>query len=298
MSSFPLSDELLTAAGPEARLAASAELESLLVRHLDAAQSAWPDVQLASSQMLSHLARHLPDDLDRLARVHFSDLFLACAVLHSDPAALAHFDRNFLARVPSYVRKLDKSAAFGDDVRQLLSEKLLVSAGSAPKLADYSGAGSLEGFVRVAAIRVGQNLLRGPKSGVPLSDNDALALHDRAPSPELEYLRARYAHEFSGVLREVLLEQNAKDKNLLTLYFVDGLPSAAIGKLYGVHGATVRRWIEQARQTLLVETRQRLRQRLKLEASEFESLMILVQSKLDLTITHLMRQAPTRTSPT
>jgi RNA polymerase sigma-70 factor (ECF subfamily) len=90
-------------------------------------------------------------------------------------------------------------------------------------------------------------------------------------------------------LREALSQQPAKEKNLLSLYFVDGLRSAEIGKLYGVHAATVRRWIEQARQTLLDETRKRLRHRLRLEASEFESLMVLVQSQLDVTLTRCLR---------
>ena len=258
-------------------------------------ETAWPDLALDAAKFLGHLARHLPEDLSALSRVQAADLFLACACLDGNARAFEHFDRRLLGRVRTFVGKIDKSEAFADEVRQLLREKLFVGTGAAPKIADYSGSGSLEGWVRVAAIRTAQNLVRAPKPNVPLSDDQVLALHDRAPNPELEYLRARYAQDFSEVFREVLAGLPAKEKNLLVLYFLDGLRSAAIGKMYGVHAATVRRWIEAARGVLLDETRKRLRARLELDAAEFESLMGLILSQI--TISRCLRADVVRAEP-
>jgi RNA polymerase sigma-70 factor, ECF subfamily len=290
MVSFPYAEEFLAAASPNAPFAASDELEALLERLVAEGRAAWPDVALDSSSFVRHLGRHLPEDPEQLSRLHVTDLFLACACLHGNPTALAHFDRRFLSRIRTYLARLDSSQQLADEVRQLLSEKLFVTTSGTPKIAEYSGSGSLEGWVRVAAIRTGQNLIRASKPNVPLSDNDALALHDRAPSPELDYLRSRYTTEFSQALREALAEQPPKERNLLSLYFVDGLPSAAIGKLFGVHGATVRRWIEQTREKVLEATHKRLREQLKLAPAELESLMVLLQSQLDLTISHCLRR--------
>ncbi len=80
-----------------------------------------------------------------------------------------------------------------------------------------------------------------------------------------------------------------KERNVLCLYFVEGLSSSAIGALYHVQGATVRRWIKQTREDILQETRRLLRERLGMETAELPSLLGLVESQLDLSITRFLR---------
>jgi RNA polymerase sigma-70 factor (ECF subfamily) len=59
---------------------------------------------------------------------------------------------------------------------------------------------------------------------------------------------------------------------------------AARGLPAGVNRSTVVRWLADVREALFKETRRLLRERLRLNDSEFESLMGLVRSDLDLSI--------------
>ena len=54
-----------------------------------------------------------------------------------------------------------------------------------------------------------------------------------------------------------------------------------IGALYGVHRATVARWIASAREGIAGTTRRLLAERLGMPALEIESLVRLCQSRLD-----------------
>src|SRR6185369_15597861 len=96
-----------------------------------------------------------------LRELQVADLFLACACLHNDDAAWRELDRIHLSRLPSFVARIDPSPAFGDEVRQRLSEKLIRDAGGGKaKLALYSGRCALGGWLRVAAVREAQDLKR------------------------------------------------------------------------------------------------------------------------------------------
>jgi RNA polymerase sigma-70 factor, ECF subfamily len=294
MPDHPYVVALVDAAGADAaRLLPRDELERVLQRIVTEARAAWPDLQVEATRFIRHLALHLPADAAKLAELRAGDLYLACACLDGDRRGLELFERCILDRIGGSLRRLDTGATFVDDVKQQLREKLFMPAAGGAKIAHYRGTGALEGWVRIAAIRTGRNLLRSTRARQPLSTDDAIAVgRTAAPDAELEYLRGRYASEFAEVFRAVLAEQPARDKNVLRLYFVDGLRSGAIGKIYGVHGATVRRWIERAREEMLAETRRRLAARLALHDSELESLMMDIHSQLDLTLSRCLRVAP------
>src|SRR5262245_13678543 len=136
MSTGPYATELLVAAGPRgSAFAGAADLEATLERLVADARSAWPDLGIAPAQFVRHLALHLPESVLHLSRLHASDLYLACGCFHGDRRALEHFDRRFLARVRTYVGKVNATETFADDVRQLLREKLFVAdPGALPKI--------------------------------------------------------------------------------------------------------------------------------------------------------------------
>ena len=56
---------------------------------------------------------------------------------------------------------------------------------------------------------------------------------------------------------------------------------------YQVNRSTVVRWLSQARHTLLKETERLLREHIALDGAEFSSVMRLVQSLLDLSLTRV-----------
>src|SRR5438552_1509727 len=84
------------------------------------------------------------------------------------------------------------------------------------------------------------------------------------------------------------LHGGKRHRTLLRLNLVDGLNIDKIGALYGVHRATVASWIAGARDEILTATRKALQERLKLSRAEFESLMGLVVSNLEVSLSRLL----------
>jgi RNA polymerase sigma-70 factor (ECF subfamily) len=67
-----------------------------------------------------------------------------------------------------------------------------------------------------------------------------------------------------------------------------GLGIDQIAALHGVHRATAARRLERAREALLVATRKSLMSRLSIDSAEFESLMDLIRSRLDVSIQRIL----------
>jgi RNA polymerase sigma-70 factor (ECF subfamily) len=259
---------------------------------LDEGRRAWPGVEVPAATFQRHVADRLPEEDDPLAalgQLHLADLYLACACGRGDPRALAAFEERLMPQVRVHVARLDARPAFADEVQQLVRERLFVaSPGKAPRIDGYQGRGPLGGWLRIAAIRVAHNLLRRDGS----SDGAATALLDRladaGPGPETSYVKRRYGRLLKEVVEEVLRALPADERTVLRLHLCDGLTVVAIGKLYRVHGATVTRWIARARQAVTEATRERLRRDLSLDARDLESLLALVQSRVDLTLSRIL----------
>jgi RNA polymerase sigma-70 factor, ECF subfamily len=270
------------------------DLEARLGEILHAAQAAWPEVDLPPEVFVRHLAERMPargTPDAALAACAASDLYLACACVHGNTIAIAALDRAFIANVGAYVAHLDPSQPFAEDIKQHLRSKLLVASDdAAPKIADYAGRGSLAGWLRVAAVWAARDLQRRQRRTVTLDENAGGATaRGEGADPEMDYLKRRYSVEFKQAFGEVLAALPPREQNILNLYFVDGTTLAAIGKIYKVHESTVARWVARCRETILQETRRKLSERLKLETGEFESLMGLVQSRLDLSISRYFK---------
>jgi RNA polymerase sigma-70 factor (ECF subfamily) len=212
------------------------------------------------------------------------ELFLACACAGRDRRALEVLQREYLARVGDYVAKTDPSPAFADEVRALLFEKLIVGE----SIAEYSGAGPLGAFLRIAAARTALNLRRGKKNA-PAEDDAPLKLKTAQPDPELDYLKSRYGKEFREAFRKVLGTLDAREKNLLSLYYLDGMSSPALAQAFKVHQATVRRWLEDVRERIVKETHGLLKERLELSSAELKSLMKVLHSQLEQSISRFLR---------
>jgi RNA polymerase sigma-70 factor, ECF subfamily len=214
------------------------------------------------------------------------ELFLCCACAQRDRRALEVLQRDYLSRVGDYVAKTDPSAAFADEVRQLLMERLVV--GATPRIAEYTGAGPLGAWLRVAAARTALNLKRGKKNE-PAAEDAPLKLQTAQPDPELDYLKSRYGKEFREAFRKVLGTLDAREKSLLSLYYLDGLSSPALAQAFKVHQATVRRWLEDTRERIVQETHAQLKNRLDLSSAELKSLMKVLHSQLEQSISRFLR---------
>jgi RNA polymerase sigma-70 factor (ECF subfamily) len=257
-----------------------------------AGRAAWPGVEVDLDVFAAHVAHHVSGAVDpeaAAADLHGSDLYLACACAAGDPVGLRVFEEQILPQAATALRRLDPSPAFGDDVRQLLRQKLFVRDGvSAPKIADYAGRGPLVTWVRVSAVRTALNLRDSGKREQPMTSSQVAALAPPVDDPALKYLKAQFADEFEAALARASAALTDRDRTILRLRFVDDLNIDQIGGLYGVHRATVARWIARIRDELFAATRKDLVGRLRLSDSDFEGLLRLARSQLDLSLSAVL----------
>ncbi len=247
----------------------------------------WPRVRLELGDFEDYARRKPASALE----AHGDELYLACACAAGDRAALQSLEREYFSKVGDYVARTDPSPAFADEVRQQLRARLLVREGEGPpRIGDYSGAGPLGAWLRVAAARTALNLRRGKRPAGELSDEaGALQLRSPAPDPELDYLKSRYGKEFREAFRGVLSGLPARERSLLSLYYLEGLSSPAIGKAFNVHPATVRKWLDSTREEIVRQTHALLKHRLDLSSAELKSLLKVLHSQLEQSVSRFLK---------
>lgn len=267
--------------------AKAGELKRVFADGFARAQASWPGVEVDPVLFLRHAAARNAGELDALAEVHWEDLYAAFACLSGSRAAHQLVDTRLLGDVARYVSQIDTSAAFADEVRQRLRERLFT--GQAPKIDDYTGRGPIGGWLRVAAVRTALNhrreRMRSDRREEEAFEGD---LFPAVRDPELEYLRARYAKDVKEVFGTVLTTLTADQRNVLRMHYLDSLTLEEIGVAYGVHRATAARWIQQAREAILALTRERLGGQLKMTPAELDSVIALVQTGLESSLRRLL----------
>lgn len=243
-------------------------------------QRRYPGIALRQEEFLEHvesLGEGVGDD---------PDLFLAAACLHGTPGALEELERSVWSQVPLYVASLRLPGDALEELRQELRARVLVGSEGAPaRLTHYLGQGPLGAWVRVAALRLGLDRAQQPVREKALEQAPALA----APvDPELAYVRERYAEHYQAALEDALKRLSTKDRSLLRLSVVDGLGIDALARIHQVHRATAARWLSAAREQLVSQTYALLGERLRIPASELQSLAALVRSQLHLSLARLL----------
>jgi RNA polymerase sigma-70 factor (ECF subfamily) len=264
-------------------------LEALLREHHAAGQAQWPSVPLKPERFVQHLARHLPEGGgDALRSLHAADLYLACACSEGHPLALHAFEQHILQRVPPRLGQLSESTL--DDVLQELRHRLLVGRGEAPpRIADYSGRGPLLAWVRIIASRIVGEVANQQGRQVLFDEPpEVLARMLSSNDPERELLKEDSRQVLAEALRKALAALSERDRALLRLHHLHGLTMDRLSAMYGESRSGVARRVAQARERLMELTRSELSARLNLGGSEVESLLGLVQSRLDLSLRGLM----------
>jgi RNA polymerase sigma-70 factor (ECF subfamily) len=277
---------------------ASQSLEKDLQNRLSEASLRW-GVVLSPHKVIPYLAERLdfkhgtPDDLNdvtnALDQLEVSDLYLCCGLAMGNERALKSFEQTFGAEIERAVCRID-SKDLADEVRQIMREKLFVGKeGSPPAVERYLGRGPLGRWLWVMATREALMWRRRYHRESPLLDghfNDCLegALKDT----ELEYLKREYHQEFRRAFEEAMGVLPNKDRNLLHYHFVRRLTIDQIGAIYRVHRTTAFRWLERSREELLSATKERLGTRLKISPVEVDSILRLVQSRLEVSVERVM----------
>jgi len=256
------------------------------------AEDAYPDFGDHREAFVRTLAEKgaAPSEADGLA-----ELYLAVCCAAGSEKALAIFAKRYLPAAKQAVDHMHLPGDLASDVVQKTSEKLLVAGdGAGAKLVQYAGRGRLRGLIKVVAVRTALSLLRkhGREVALPEAGPDIFEGPSESDA-ELAFVKERYRAEFKVAFERAVDALTERERNLLRLHLLRGVTLAALADIYGVHRATVTRWLAAARAKLLKATRARLGQQLELGRAEIDSVMNWIGSRLEASVSRVLR---TRTS--
>jgi RNA polymerase sigma-70 factor (ECF subfamily) len=240
-------------------------------------QQRFPTVQLSSEFFQARVEEILASSDMRLAgneaKIHYADLFLATACAAGDRVAWEYFADDYLPLLKGFAVKACGNPSEGEDLAQEITTKLLQEKNH---LAGYNGRGSLANWLRVAVSHAAIDRFRRMNRLTSLDsfeENEAEALCQHSGRPEdAENLDSRWGPIISQIAEDSLRALPARDRLLLSLYYLQSVPLREIGRQFGVHEATASRWLDRLRNEVRKEVERVLRKKHGLRSSETRSL--------------------------
>jgi len=274
-----------------------AAVEAALAAACGDARAAWPSIALEDACFVAYLARRVDEPADAAAAVaaieavSAADLWLACACVEGCPGAAEAFEQLLRPHGRASLRRLRAPDDRIDDVLQIVLERALVGTeGRGPRIADFSGRGSLRAWLRATVTRAYLNEVRADRPDRHADAEVLDGLSSGGPGVDVGYLKRRYRDALSAAFVEAM-ECLADDVRVVLRYFyIDGINLDQLGVLLGVSRATAHRRLVKARAALAAATTERLRGRIPAADRELDSIRRLVQSQIDVTqLSRLMR---------
>ncbi len=261
------------------------------------ATEAWPDVAVSSEEFCSQLAKWAPPDasLSALAALHACDLYLALACASGQASALRAFEVHCADAWAQALSKVAVSAVVANETQQALRTRLFVGQKPGEEhIRRYSGRGDLRAWYRTTAIRALIDATRAQERHRGVDDSD-LDAHVAMVDLELDYLKRNYRAEFKASFHAALGTLTAEERNLLRYQLLEHLTLEQMGRIYGVHLTSIARRLQKLRTQLLHETRDGLRGRLGVDEGELDSIMRLIGSRLDVSLSSVLSENASET---
>lgn len=212
------------------------------------------------------------------------ELRLVAALASADRRAASAIDERYFRGLEKVLSRMKLGDATVDDVLQRARQKLLVpDADGRSRIADYAGQGRLRSLVQVVVTR---EALDGTRRRDPLEhgDDDLFALPAAQADPELAALKARFGADFRTAFEAAVRGLTSRERNLLRMHLVSGVPLERIATVYQAHRATIVRWLAAARAAVLKATHAELRARTGASERDIDDMLELVRSRLDLSL--------------
>lgn len=261
-------------------------LDQLTVLTRAAGMELWPQLELADSELRAVLAPlvergHAPR--------HLADLYLVAGCLAGKRAAHAAFETSQMPVVERAVRKLGGTADELDEIKQRVRTLALFVATDTPgSLATFRGDGSLGSWIHVVALRTTYRVMRARQPIPADEDEEMFELMTASPATEVVAMKASYRAQFRSAFRTAIEALPRRERSALRMSVLDGLSIDAIAKVYSVHRATAARWLTHAREAVLVRTREAMIARLGVDESELDSIMRLIESRIEASVTSVL----------
>ena len=253
------------------------------------ADAAWTGEPVPTAMFAAYLgARLVPSDGARaIARVAVTDLLLACACVHRLARADAILRERHLADIRRGIGRQPDAATADELTHDVLRHLLVGETDRAPRLAEYSGRGSLGRWISVVARRVALDRLRGSKrSPDGLDDGGIEAAYG---DPELAAMKQGPRDAFRAALEQAAAGLRPRERNMLRYAFVHQLKIDEIAGIYRVSSSTARRQLAAIREGLVTQVRERMRELLRIDASELDRELAEMNSAMAVTLSRILR---------
>jgi RNA polymerase sigma-70 factor (ECF subfamily) len=164
--------------------------------------------------------------------------------------------------------------------------------GAPPRIASYHGRGDLRAWVRMTTVRYLVDVVRAESARPdrPAGDDVLADAATTSDDPELAFLKRHYRDEFRTAFRTAMAALEPRDRNILRHRYLDDLEVAELATIYGIHRVSMSRTLARIRDDLLAGIRRDLLRRLGVGASELDSIMTLIASQLELSLSALLRR--------
>lgn len=288
----PLATAWARGLGPDADIELTADLEERLRGLPLRAGDLRTEIELDDDIFVHHvgeLLRPNADPIGALEGLRVDELWLTCGCKVGSPAALRIFERTYVPEAKRVLRHKGSSTD-EDEFLQRFRDRLLTSTGDKPpRIAAFSGRGELRNWVRVVAHRMILDDFRSRGQDLETPTDASSAIASSAPDPEMAALKSAYRDDFKAAFESAFASLSAGDRTLLRYRYVDGLEVQQIAVIDGRHRVSVSRALSRIRNTLLEQLRADLAERLRMGASEAESMVRFMRSQLDVSISRLLR---------
>lgn len=272
-------------------------LEDALWQLVKTGAASWPEIQLAPEDFVRFLAKQLPPPLQEprlLLSLHARDLYLVSALGQGHRAALLVLETEHMPKVRRVLRKLGTPEPMIADILQSLYNRLLERQNAPPDAPTlrhgYSGRGDLSGWLCTCAVHDAGRRHRRQQRELSLDEAPTVIWGAQGHSPEMALLTGQLKEIFQSVFRDAVESLTSRERNLLRYHFLSELSIDQIGRLYHVHRATAARWVAQARERLITETRKRFLARAPTGAETFPRIVELIRSQITANLAALLKQ--------
>lgn len=234
-----------------------------------------------------------------LSQLHWQELYLTTACERGIDVAWNIFHSQYRGTILKTAMRSACNASEGQEIADsFLSELFLPSqTGSSEgekKIGQYSGIGSLEGWIKVVIARQSIDRIRAQKRQVPIDDLEveppSLDQSARTDSRILEHDKQRALQMVSSGLTEALRHLEPQQKIILQLYYLQQVTLKEIGAFLKVHESTASRKIDRLKTQLLASVSDHLQEKFKIKKREVRHLIGLARSHIELDLKQILTE--------
>jgi len=263
-------------------------LGELLATLYTRGRDANPRIVVPEQAFGRYLARCATDGkIEALSDLAIEDIYLACACAEKVRGATAAFERRYGRVIRRAVSRVLSTADERQEAEQRAWQHLLVGGeGGTARIAQFLGHGPLEKWISVASMRIAITFGRSESAERRLRDK-AIA-EASGIDPERMFMKGELREAFETAVSASLSRLKPRERLVLKLYLVSGMTLEAIGKSLGVTRQAVTKTLTNARESIVNEVDESVRERLKLSREDLTSVLRYVASQLDVSISRVL----------